>query len=216
MVGSKITNFLQYLESIKKRDPAAKNKVEVLFCYSGLHAVAAHRIAHSLWSNNLKLFARIISHINRFFTGIEIHPGATIGSNLFIDHGMGVVIGETSIIGDNVTMYQGVTLGGTSTKKRKRHPTIEDNVVIGAGGKILGDIILGTGSKIGAGSVMVESCPPNSIVVGIPGRPIPRKKPKPLIDLEHGELPDPVIEALEKMNKRLTILESKIKDKKRK
>ena len=202
--------FTEYLDSIIERDPAARNKLEVILCYPGLHAILAHRIAHGLWRRGFKLLARLISHINRFLTGIEIHPGAKIGSNLFIDHGKGLVIGETAIIGDNVTMYQGVTLGGTRMARRKRHPTIEDNVVVGAGAKILGDIVVGADSKIGSGSVVVESCPPNSIVVGIPGKPIPRKKPRPLIDLEHGELPDPVVEALNKLIKRVMALEAKI------
>jgi len=202
--------FTEYLDSIIKRDPAARYKLEVILCYPGLHAILAHRVAHGLWRRGFKLLARLISHINRFFTGIEIHPGAKIGSNLFIDHGKGLVIGETAMIGDNVTMYQGVTLGGTRMARRKRHPTIEDNVVVGAGAKILGDIVVGADSKIGSGSVVVESCPPNSIVVGIPGKPIPRKKPRPLIDLEHGELPDPVVEALNKLIKRVMALEAKI------
>jgi serine O-acetyltransferase len=203
--------FMDYLESIMRRDPAAKSKLEVLLCYPGLHAILVHRIAHKLWVKGFKLLARLISHLNRFFTGIEIHPGAEIGSNFFIDHGMGVVIGETTVIGNNVTMYQGVTLGGTSMEKRKRHPTVEDDVVIGAGAKVLGNIVIGAGSKIGGGSVVVESCPPNSIVVGVPGRPVPRGKPRPMIDLEHGELPDPVVDALNRLIERITCLEERVK-----
>jgi len=203
--------FMDYLESIMRRDPAAKSKLEVLLCYPGLHAILVHRIAHKLWVKGFKLLARLISHLNRFFTGIEIHPGAEIGSNFFIDHGMGVVIGETAVIGNNVTMYQGVTLGGTSMEKRKRHPTVEDDVVIGAGAKVLGNIVIGAGSKIGGGSVVVESCPPNSIVVGVPGRPVPRGKPRPMIDLEHGELPDPVVDALNRLIERITCLEERVK-----
>jgi len=202
---------MDYLESIMRRDPAAKSKLEVLLCYPGLHAILVHRIAHKLWVKGFKLLARLISHLNRFFTGIEIHPGAEIGSNFFIDHGMGVVIGETAVIGNNVTMYQGVTLGGTSMEKRKRHPTVEDDVVIGAGAKVLGNIVIGAGSKIGGGSVVVESCPPNSIVVGVPGRPVPRGKPRPMIDLEHGELPDPVVDALNRLIERITCLEERVK-----
>jgi serine O-acetyltransferase len=202
---------MDYLESIMRRDPAAKSKLEVLLCYPGLHAILVHRIAHKLWVKGFKLLARLISHLNRFFTGIEIHPGAEIGSNFFIDHGMGVVIGETTVIGNNVTMYQGVTLGGTSMEKRKRHPTVEDDVVIGAGAKVLGNIVIGAGSKIGGGSVVVESCPPNSIVVGVPGRPVPRGKPRPMIDLEHGELPDPVVDALNRLIERITCLEERVK-----
>lgn len=203
--------FMNYLDSIMRRDPAASSRLEVLLCYPGLHAVLAHKVAHKLWVKGFKLLARLISHLNRFFTGIEIHPGAEIGSNFFIDHGMGVVIGETAVIGNNVTMYQGVTLGGTSMEKRKRHPTVEDDVVIGAGAKVLGNIVIGAGSKIGGGSVVVESCPPNSIVVGVPGRPVPRGKPRPIIDLEHGELPDPVVEALNRLNERIICLEEKVK-----
>lgn len=203
--------FMDYLDSIMRRDPAASSRLEVLLCYPGLHAVLAHKVAHKLWVKGFKLLARLISHLNRFFTGIEIHPGAEIGSNFFIDHGMGVVIGETAVIGNNVTMYQGVTLGGTSMEKRKRHPTVEDDVVIGAGAKVLGNIVIGAGSKIGGGSVVVESCPPNSIVVGVPGRPVPRGKPRPIIDLEHGELPDPVVEALNRLNERIICLEEKVK-----
>lgn len=206
-----MSGFMDYLDSIMRRDPAARSKLEVLLCYPGLHAVLAHKVAHKLWVKGFKLLARLISHLNRFFTGIEIHPGAEIGSNFFIDHGMGVVIGETAVIGNNVTMYQGVTLGGTSMEKRKRHPTVEDDVVIGAGAKVLGNIVIGAGSKIGGGSVVVESCPPNSIVVGVPGRPVPRGKPRPIIDLEHGELPDPVVEALNRLNERLICLEEKVK-----
>jgi serine O-acetyltransferase len=156
------------IQSVLDRDPAARNTLEVLLCYPGLHAIWAHRVSHRLWQNRLKLFARWISQLMRGLTGIEIHPGARIGRNVFIDHGMGVVIGETAEVGDHVTIYHGVTLGGTSLHKTKRHPTIENNVVIGAGAKVLGAITIGADSRIGANAVVVKSTPPNSVVVGVP------------------------------------------------
>ena len=160
---------------IFERDPAAQSVLEILFCYPGFHAVRFHHAAHWLWNHNIRFFARFLSHISRWLTGIEIHPGATIGEGFFIDHGMGVVIGETAEIGRNVTMYHGVTLGGTSWKKGKRHPTIEENVIIGAGAAILGNIRIGQNSKIGSGSVVNRDVPPNSTVVGIPGRIVYRE-----------------------------------------
>jgi serine O-acetyltransferase len=160
---------------IFERDPAARSVLEILTCYPGFHAMLFHRAAHWLWSRNALLPARLLSHVSRFLTGIEIHPGANIGKGFFIDHGMGVVIGETADIGDNVTMYHGVTLGGTSWKKGKRHPTIEENVIIGAGAAILGPIRIGENSKIGSGSVVNKDVPPNSTVVGIPGRVVFRE-----------------------------------------
>src|SRR4030065_353902 len=156
--------------AVFERDPAARSSIEVIFAYPGFHAIFLHRIAHWLWNNHLKFLARVLSHTSRFLTGIEIHPGAKIGKGFFIDHGMGVVIGETSEIGDNVTLYHGVTLGGTSWQKGKRHPTLEDNVVVGAGAKILGPFKVGRNSIIGAGSVVVKEVPPYSTVIGIPGR----------------------------------------------
>jgi len=162
------------VQSVLERDPAARNVLEVLICYPGLHAIWAHRLSHKLWKNNLKLLARGISQLMRSVTGVEIHPGATIGCNFFIDHGMGVVIGETAEIGDNVTIYHGVTLGGTSWHKIKRHPTIEDHVVIGAGAKVLGAITIGANSRIGANAVVVKSTPPDSVVVGVPGQVVVR------------------------------------------
>src|SRR5690242_18466060 len=163
------------IQSVLDRDPAARNTLEVLLCYPGLHAIWAHRLSHRLWKNNLKLFARWLSHLMRGITGIEIHPGATIGRNVFIDHGMGVVIGETAEVGDNVTIYHGVTLGGTSLHKVKRHPTVEDHVVIGAGAKVLGAITIGANSRIGANAVVVKSTPPDSVVVGVPGQVVVRE-----------------------------------------
>lgn len=162
----------QDIRVIFERDPAARSTLEVILCYPGFHALFFHRMAHWLWKNDLFLPGRLVSHIGRFFTGIEIHPGATIGKGFFIDHGMGVVIGETAEIGDNVTLYHGVTLGGTSWQKGKRHPTLEDNVVVGAGAKILGPFKVGKGSIIGAGSVVIKEVPPNSTVIGIPGRAV--------------------------------------------
>ncbi|GIW47479.1 MAG: serine O-acetyltransferase [Deltaproteobacteria bacterium] len=204
---------------IFERDPAARNKLEVIFTYPGFHAIVLHRIAHWMWNHRLKLLGRILSHISRFLTGIEIHPGAKIGKGFFIDHGMGVVIGETSEIGDNVTIYHGVTLGGTSFSRSKRHPTIENNVTIGAGAKILGPLTVGSNSKIGANSVVITDVPPNSTVVGIPGK-IVRKEEFPVYpDLEHNKLPDPeerlitsLIEHIKKLEKRIDTLENEIKE----
>lgn len=158
------------IQVIFERDPAAKSVLEVILCYPGLHAIILHRIAHYLYKKGLILIPRLISQFNRFLTGIEIHPGAKIGRRFFIDHGMGVVIGETTEIGDNVTIYQGVTLGGTGKEKGKRHPTIKNNVVIGSGAKVLGPIVVGENSKIGAGAVVLKDVPPNSTVVGVPAR----------------------------------------------
>jgi len=188
--------------------------LEVIFCYPGLHALWFHRLAHFLWGHKLRFLARFVSHISRFLTGIEIHPGARIGRRFFIDHGAGVVIGETAEVGDDVLMYQGVVLGGTTLKKGKRHPTIGNNVVLGTGAVALGAITIGDGARIGSGSVVVKSVPPGATVVGIPGR-IVEDSHKPLLDLEHGQLPDPVAEAIrlvlgeqEKLGERLKKLES--------
>jgi serine O-acetyltransferase len=177
-----------------ERDPAARNVFEVITSYPGLHAIWLHRIAHFLWNKGAKTLARIISHINRFLTGIEIHPGAKIGRRFFIDHGMGVVIGETAEIGDDVLMYQGVVLGGTSLKKEKRHPTIGSNVVIGAGAILLGPIKVGDGAKIGAGSVVIKDVPEGTTVVGVPARVVEKREKK--IDLDHDKLPDPILKVL--------------------
>jgi serine O-acetyltransferase len=175
-----------------ERDPAARNVLEVLLCYSGLHAIWAHRLSHKLWKSGFKLLARWISQTTRGITGIEIHPGATLGQNFFIDHGMGVVIGETAEVGDNVTIYHGVTLGGTSSKKIKRHPTLEDNVVVGAGAKVLGAITIGKGSRIGANAVVVKSSPPNSVIIGVPGQVLIRSHEHAPIDLDHNLMPDAI------------------------
>ena len=185
------------INSVFDRDPAARNVVEVLFCYPGLHAIWLHRIAHWFWTHGLFFLGRFTSQVSRFITGIEIHPGARIGRKFFIDHGMGVVIGETAEIGDNVTMYHGVTLGGVTWDKVKRHPTIGDNVVIGSGAKVLGPFTVGANSKIGSNSVVVKEVPPNSSVVGIPGRVVMTEGQQPVKpDLQHGNMPDPEAKAI--------------------
>ncbi len=183
------------IQTIFTKDPAARSVLEVLFYYPGLHALWLHRLAHFLWQHKLRFLARFVSHISRFLTGIEIHPGAKIGRRFFIDHGAGVVIGETSEIGSDVLMYQGVVLGGTTLKKGKRHPTIGNDVVMGTGAVALGAITIGDGANIGSGSVVVKSVPPGTTVVGIPGR-IVKDRHESLLDLEHGKLPDPVAEAI--------------------
>jgi serine O-acetyltransferase len=183
------------IQTVFDRDPAARSVTEVILCYPGLHAVWGHRIAHFLWRHNIKWPARFISHLNRFITGIEIHPGAHVGRRFFIDHGAGIVIGETAEVGDDVLMYQGSGLAGTSLKKEKRHPTIGNHVVIGAGAVVLGAITVGDGARIGAGSVVIKPVPPGVTVVGVPGR-IVTKQEKPPAELEHGRLPDPVAEAI--------------------
>jgi serine O-acetyltransferase len=202
------------IQSVLDRDPAARNTLEVLCCYPGLHAIWAHRLSNRLWKSGLKLFARWLSQIMRGITGIEIHPGARIGRNLFIDHGMGVVIGETAEVGDNVTIYHGVTLGGTSLHKTKRHPTIEDHVVIGAGAKVLGAITIGANSRIGANAVVVKSTPANSVVVGVPGQVVVREQAIPLpsekVDLEHGRLPDTITETLTALIAHVESLEKRV------
>ena len=202
------------IQTVFAKDPAARSAMEVIFCYPGVHALWFHRLAHFLWRHKLRFLARFLSHINRFLTGIEIHPGAKIGRRFFIDHGAGVVIGETAEVGDDVLMYQGVVLGGTSLRKEKRHPTIGNNVVMGTGAVALGAITIGDGARIGSGSVVVKSVPPGATVVGIPGR-IVEDRHKPLLNLEHGKLPDPVAEAIrlvlteqEKLGERLKRLES--------
>lgn len=202
------------IDTIFERDPAAKSRLEVILTYSGLHAILAYRLAHGLWIKKLPLLPRLISQIARFFTGIEIHPGAVIGENFFIDHGMGVVIGETTEIGDNVTLYQGVTLGGTGKEKKKRHPTIGNNVVVGAGAKVLGSFTVGDHAKIGAGSVVLKPVPAYCTCVGVPGRIVIQngKRLQEEIDLNHNELPDPVAEAFDQMKQRMNLMENRIMD----
>ncbi|GAB7387319.1 serine O-acetyltransferase [Bacillaceae bacterium] len=197
------------IEAVFERDPAARSVLEVVLTYSGLHAIWGYRIAHALWKRKFYTLARIISQLTRFFTGIEIHPGAKIGKKLFIDHGMGVVIGETCEIGDNVTIYQGVTLGGTGKEKGKRHPTIGNNVLIAAGAKVLGSMKIGDNSKIGAGSVVLQEVPPNSTVVGIPGRIVVQNGVR-VNDLDHVNLPDPVADMIRAMQKEIDQLKKEI------
>jgi len=203
--------FHEDIQSVLERDPAARNVLEVLTCYPGLHAIWAHRFSHKLWKSGIKLIARGISQFMRGLTGIEIHPGATIGHNFFIDHGMGVVIGETAEIGDHVTLYHGVTLGGTSLHKTKRHPTIEDHVVIGAGAKVLGAITIGANSRVGANAVVVKSTPPDSVVVGVPGQVVMRAHAvEDKVDLEHGSLPDTIGETLAALIAHVESLEKRV------
>jgi serine O-acetyltransferase len=202
-----LQRFHSDIQSALERDPAARHPLEVLLAYPGIHAIWGYRIYHWLWMHNLKLVARWLSHLNRFLTGIEIHPGAVIGERLFIDHGMGVVIGETAVVGNNVTLYHGVTLGGVSLEKGKRHPTIKDDVVIGAGGKVLGNITIGSGSRIGANAVVVHSVPPNSVVVGVPGQVMVRSKPQHQPDLDHDKMPDAIGQTLSSVLARLEALE---------
>jgi serine O-acetyltransferase len=201
------------IRCVLERDPAARNGLEVLTSYPGLHAVWLHRIAHGLWKRRMRLLARWVSQFARTMTGVEIHPGATIGPRLFIDHGMGVVIGETAEIGADVTMYHGVTLGGVSLEHGKRHPTIEDRVVIGAGAKVLGAITIGRNSRIGANAVVVKDVEPDSVVVGIPGKPVKRKTqelPAYRPDLRHDVMPDVVAVRLDRILERLDEVERAI------
>jgi len=204
------------VQAIFERDPAARGWCEVLTAYPGLHALWFHRVAHRLWTAGLRWPGRLVSHIGRTLTGIEIHPGASIGRGFFIDHGMGVVIGETAELGANVTLYHGVTLGGTSWKKGKRHPTLEDDVVVGAGAKVLGPIRIGARTRVGANAVVVKDVPPDSVVVGIPGRVTHRNGQRVVhdgegqshtVDLEHGALPDVTARALRRLAARVGELE---------
>lgn len=198
------------IEMVLLRDPAARSKLEIFFTYPGLHAIWFYKIAHWFWTRSHFFSANFISALARFITGIEIHPGAKIGRRVFIDHGMGVVIGETAEVGDDVLIYQGVVLGGTSLEKKKRHPTIGSGVVIGSGAKVIGNIEIGDCSKIGAGSVVLKSAPMGSTVVGIPGRNVKEER-KCAIDLDHGELPDPVAEAIKIILERQDEMENQIR-----
>jgi len=188
----------------RERDPAASGFLEILFTYPGLHAIWIHRLSHAVWKAHLRLLARLISEVARFLTNIEIHPGATIGKDVFIDHGYGLVIGETAEVGDNVTLYQGVTLGGTGKEKGKRHPTVRDNVVISADAKVLGNIEIGEGSRVGAGSVVVKPVPPHSTVVGVPGH-FERCYGEEVTtaDLHHEKIPDPVSDIFHYIERRI-------------
>ncbi len=206
------------IQAVRERDPAARSTLEVLLCYPGVHALAFHRVAHAIWRRGWTVPARFLSHVARFFTGIEIHPAARLGPGLFIDHGMGIVIGETAEVGENVTLLQGVTLGGTSLKREKRHPTLGDNVVVGAGAKIIGGFKIGAGSRIGAGSVVVREVPPNSVVVGVPGRVTYRDGQRVAggIDLDQTDMPDPVNKAIEQLVERIRALEGELETMKKK
>ncbi len=199
------------LAIIKERDPACRGTLEILLCYPGFHALVLHRLSHRLWHLGLALPARLLSQLSRGLTGIEIHPGARIGAGVFIDHGMGVVIGETSVIGNNCLLYQGVTLGGTGKQGGKRHPTVGDNVVFGAGAKVLGAVKVGDNAKIGAGSVVVNDVPKNSTVVGNPGRPVLLQGQRVGIpDIDYRHLPDPVAEAVKCLVTRIVEMEQEL------
>ncbi|MGG3449706.1 serine O-acetyltransferase [Domibacillus aminovorans] len=203
------------IDIIFEQDPAARSYLEVILTYSGLHAIWSHRLAHGFYKRKFYFIARVISQISRFFTGIEIHPGARIGRRLFIDHGMGVVIGETCEIGDNVTLYQGVTLGGTGKEKGKRHPTVKDGALIATGAKVLGSITVGEDARIGAGSVVLKDVPPNSTVVGIPGRIVVQNGRKVEKDLNHRNLPDPVADRLNSMEQEIARLKKELDETKK-
>jgi len=200
------------VRTVLERDPAARSALEVVLCCAGVHAIWIHRVAHALWRGGWRLAARWVSHLGRFMTGIEIHPAAVLGPGLFIDHGMGIVIGETAEVGENVSILQGVTLGGTSLKREKRHPTIGDNVMIGAGAKVIGGFTIGAGSRIGAGSVVVREVPEHCVVVGVPGRITFRngERVSGVIDLNQTDLPDPLARTLEQMADRIHALEAEI------
>lgn len=203
------------VEVVFERDPAARSILEVIICYPGFHALLMHRLAHGLWVRRVYFLGRLVSHVNRFLTGIEIHPGAQLGPGFFIDHGMGIVIGETSEVGENCTLYHGVTLGGTSTKKAKRHPTLGNNVVVGAGAKILGPFTVGDNAIVGAGSVVIRSVPPYSTVVGVPAKVVfqkGRKRDAKKVDLDHHLLPDPAGSAIKDLLDRVDALEEEIKE----
>ncbi len=205
------------LQTVFQKDPAARSRLEILLCYPGLHALWMHRLAHGLWRRRHHLAARFLSHCNRFLTGIEIHPGAQIGRRLFIDHGMGVVIGETTEIGDDVLIYKGAVLGGTTLQKGKRHPTIGDGVVVGSNAVVLGAITVGECARIGSGAVVIRPVPPNATVVGVPGRVVaPRTQAEPArLELDHASLPDPVVDALRCLEARIETLERAARHKKR-
>jgi serine O-acetyltransferase len=210
-----LSRLKEDIRTVFKEDPAARNSVEVVLCYPGLHAIWIHRISNWLWRKGWRTWGRILSHVGRFLTGVEIHPGAKVGRRFFIDHGMGVVIGETAEIGDDVLLYQGVVLGGVSHEKTKRHPTLENNVVVGAGATLLGPIKIGKGARVGAGSVVISNVPENSTVVGVPGRVVLPKARKKIsgVELDHNKLPDPVIQVLDRLEQRIEDLEKNCKRK---
>jgi serine O-acetyltransferase len=209
-----IQTLREDFKAVFERDPAVRSVFEIIFCYPGFHAMLFYRLAHWFWVNQYYFLGRLVSHLGRFFTGIEIHPGAKIGHGFFIDHGMGVVIGETAEIGDNCTLYHGVTLGGTSWAKEKRHPTLGDNVVVGSGAKILGPFTVGDNSKVGSNSVVVKEVPPDSTVVGVPGRVVftEGQKHEVRADLEHGRLPDPEAKAISCLFDQIRALEKRVQE----
>ena len=214
-MGRALQTFLSDLRAPIERDPAARGVVDVVLAYPGFHAITAHRVIHAMHKAGVPIVPRFLSHIVRFATGIEIHPGAMIGDGFFIDHGMGVVIGETTIVGRDVTLYQGVTLGGTSLNPGKRHPTLMGNVVVGVGAAVLGDILIGENAQIGAGSVVVKDVPPNSTVVGIPGRIVskegkPVESPAPDVDRPHVTMPDPTATMIARLEARIRVLEERL------
>jgi len=204
--------FAQDIKATQEKDPASKGYLQIILLYSGLHALIAHRIAHALWTARIPLLPRLISQLSRFITGIEIHPGAVIGKGFFIDHGMGVVIGETAIIGDNVTLFQGVTLGGTGKETGKRHPTVGNNVVVGAGAKILGNITVGENSYIGANAVVIRDVPHNSTVVGVPGHVTKQDGKKIDLMMDHAHVSDPIMQHMKDLIRRVKTLEEKNKE----
>ncbi|TDL30571.1 serine O-acetyltransferase [Jeotgalibacillus sp. S-D1] len=199
------------IDTVFDQDPAARSAFEIILTYSGLHAIWGYRIAHVFYKRKLYFIARVISQLSRFFTGIEIHPAAKIGRRFFIDHGMGVVIGETCEIGNNVTVFQGVTLGGTGKEKGKRHPTLKDNVLIATGAKVLGSIVIGENSKVGAGSVVLNDVPENSTVVGIPGKVVVRNGMKVRRDLDHQDMPDPIWDRMRYLETQLAFVKEQLK-----
>jgi serine O-acetyltransferase len=205
--------FREDIDTVMARDPAARSRLEVALCYPGLHALVFHRMAHGAWQRGWRVLGRFLSHLGRLLTGIEIHPGATIGRRVFIDHGMGVVIGETSEIGNDVTLYQGVTLGGTSLEKGKRHPTLEEGVIVGAGAKILGPLTVGAGARVGSNAVVVKPVPAGATVVGIPAREVARQPAKTSEFCAYGstgDLPDPIARALDNVSVEITALRRRV------
>ena len=203
-----MTRFGEDVRAILERDPAARTRVEVVLAYPGLHALWGYRLARFLWRHHMRTFGRWISHVTRFFTGVEIHPGAQLGKRVFIDHGMGVVIGETTEVGDGCSIYQGATLGGTSLEKGKRHPTLEEGVVVGAGAKVLGPVTIGANARIGANSVVIHDVPPDTVVVGVPGQILNRKsKSSPPVEGSETDVPDAVGEAVASLIGRVETLE---------
>jgi serine O-acetyltransferase len=205
--------MLKYdIEAVRERDPACRNVLEVFLLYPGFHAIILHRIAHAWWRRGLRFPARLLSFLARFFTAVDIHPGAQIGKGFFIDHGVGVVIGETAEVGDNVTMYQGATLGGTGKERGKRHPTIGDHVVVSAGAKVLGSFRVGDHARIGAGAVVLKEVPPYSTVVGVPGRVVKENGVRISTELDHANLPDPVEAQFRSLMERIVLLERRLAD----